>query len=124
MILNFLLVGLGGGIGAMLRYAISSVPYKGNFPIQTLVINIMGAIAIGFIAGLAAEKKLSDKTTLFLKTGVCGGYTTFSTFSLEAYQLIHNGNTFLGVLYVALSVVGCIFGVWVGMSLTKFFSKV
>ncbi len=70
----------------MLRYAIGFVPYKGDFPLLTLVINLLGAVLIGFISGIS-DKKLSDNAVLFMKTGVCGGFTTFSTFSLEAYKL-------------------------------------
>ena len=73
-------VGLGGGLGAALRYGISLLPYKGTFPALTLVTNVLGALVIGVIAGLAARKNLSPNLVLFLKTGVCGGFTTFSTF--------------------------------------------
>ena len=81
-------VGLGGALGAVLRYGISLLPYKGEFPVLTLVTNVLGAFVIGCIAGMAARKDLPADLVLFLKTGVCGGFTTFSTFSLEAYTLI------------------------------------
>ena len=84
---GFLCVGAGGALGAMLRYGISLIPYKGNFPLLTLVTNVLGALAIGYIAGTAAKRDVPADMVLFLKTGVCGGFTTFSTFSLEAYGL-------------------------------------
>ena len=114
---GFIFVGLGGALGAMLRYAISLVPYKNTFPLSTLIINIIGALLIGYITGLAVKKDFSDNVILFLKTGLCGGFTTFSTFSLEAYNLFQSGNYGCAVLYILLSVIGCIIGVWCGMSL-------
>lgn len=117
--MNFLLVGLGGGLGAILRYAVSCVPYRGSFPVLTLITNLTGAVLIGLIVGLSVRKNLPGSAVLFLKTGVCGGYTTFSTFSLEAYQLFSTGSQAAGTLYVLLSVLGCIVGVWLGTLLAK-----
>ena len=114
---GFIFVGFGGALGAMLRYAISLVPYKHTFPIPTLIINIIGALLIGYITGLAVKKNLSSNILLFLKTGLCGGFTTFSTFSLEAYNLFQSGNYAFAVLYIIFSVIGCIIGVWCGMLL-------
>ena len=119
MALKFLMVGLGGAIGAMLMYAISCIPYKGTFPVLTLITNLTGAVLIGVIVGLASQKKISDSTQLFLKTGICGGYTTFSAFSLETVQLFQGGQSFQGLLYLLFSVAGCIAGVWIGMFLTR-----
>ncbi|MBQ3427458.1 MAG: fluoride efflux transporter CrcB [Clostridia bacterium] len=112
---GFIFVGFGGALGAMLRYAISLVPYKNTFPMPTLIINIIGALLIGYITGLAVKKNLSSDVILFLKTGLCGGFTTFSTFSLEAYNLFQSGSYACAVLYLLLSVIGCIIGVWCGM---------
>lgn len=119
MALKFLMVGLGGAIGAMLRYAINCIPYKGTFPVLTLITNFTGAVLIGAIVGLASQKKVSDNTQLFLKTGICGGYTTFSTFSLETFQLFQGSQYLQGILYLILSVVGCLAGVWIGTLLTR-----
>lgn len=114
---GFIFVGLGGALGAMLRYGISLVPYKNEFPLPTLIINIVGALLIGYITGLAVKKNLPSDVILFLKTGLCGGFTTFSTFSLEAYNLFQNGNYGYAALYILLSVTGCIIGVWCGTML-------
>lgn len=116
---GFIFVGLGGAVGAMLRYAISLVPYKHTFPLPTLIINIIGALLIGYIAGLAIKKDMPQSIILFLKTGLCGGFTTFSTFSLEAYNLLKAGNYVQTVLYVLLSVIGCVVGVMCGIALSK-----
>lgn len=111
---SLMLVGCGGALGAMLRYAIGLIPVRSTFPVLTLVINFLGAIAIGLIAEAASAQQLSQKSTLFWKTGVCGGFTTFSTFSLEAMTLFQEKQWLLGSLYVVLSVIGCLCGVLLG----------
>ena len=116
--MNFLFVAFGGAVGAMARYAISLIPVKTGFPILTLITNIAGAILIGFIVGLTSNKyNISANTVLFWKTGVCGGFTTFSTFSLEAFNLLDNKQYTLGGLYIVLSVTCCIIGILCGKKL-------
>lgn len=113
--MNVIYVGLGGAIGAMLRYGISLLPYRGTFPILTLATNVLGALVIGFLAGTAAKRNVSPGLLLFLKTGLCGGFTTFSTFSLEAFQLFQKGLPGAAVLYVCLSVGLCLGGIAAGL---------
>ncbi|MCR5088384.1 MAG: fluoride efflux transporter CrcB [Oscillospiraceae bacterium] len=116
--MEFLFVGLGGALGAMGRYAISLFPVKMSFPLLTLLTNILGAVLIGFIAGLVnGNREISPNAVLFWKTGVCGGFTTFSTFSLEAYNLLDQGRNAAALLYALLSVGLCIFGICCGRRL-------
>lgn len=114
MLIQFVMVGLGGALGSMLRYLISLIPVNNTFPFLTLITNLLGALLIGFIVGLSDNLFISKKFLLFLKTGVCGGFTTFSTFSLEAIQLFQRGEPFLGTLYATLSVILCLLGIVIG----------
>lgn len=110
----FLAVGLGGALGAMGRYGISLIPLKSVFPWLTLLTNVLGALVIGFVVGVTADNAASPNTVLFWKTGVCGGFTTFSTFSLETLRLLEGGQTDAGLLYAGASLMLCIAGVYIG----------
>ena len=102
--MNCLMVGLGGFIGSVSRCLISKIPmgFGTGFPVNTFVINIIGAFAIGCIAS-AAGKDMDARLLLFLKVGLCGGFTTFSTFSLETTRLMETGQWAAAVSYVAAS---------------------
>ncbi|MCF0229598.1 MAG: fluoride efflux transporter CrcB [Parasporobacterium sp.] len=113
--MNIVCIALGGALGAVLRYFISLIPYKSEFPLLTLATNVIGAVIIGFVAGYASRKGMHRNVLLFLKTGFCGGFTTFSTFSLEALMLVKSGKTVTAVIYMCLSAVLCITGVFIGM---------
>ncbi len=119
--MSFLFVALGGALGAVARYAISLIPVKPGFPILTLITNIIGAVLIGFIVGVTSNREgISDNTILFWKTGVCGGFTTFSTFSLEAFNLFENKQYAISGIYVILSCVCCLLGIFFGKKLASF----
>lgn len=117
--MSFLFVALGGALGAIGRYAISLIPVKTEFPILTLSTNIIGAILIGFIVGVVSNRSnVSENAVLFWKTGVCGGFTTFSTFSLETVTLFEKKAYFSGSIYIVLSLSFCILGIFLGKKLT------
>ena len=120
---SVLLVGMGGALGAVGRYGLSLLPWRGEFPLLTLLTNLLGAVLIGFIAGLAGRGRLNPSAALFWKTGVCGGFTTFSAFSLEAVQLFEKGRHLAGSLYILLSLLLCLAGVLAGQALSRLFAK-
>ena len=116
--MEFIFVALGGALGAIARYAMSLIPVKSEFPVMTLITNILGAVLIGFIVGLTSNREdISKNTVLFWKTGVCGGFTTFSTFSLEAFNMLDNKQYVAGSLYIILSCGCCILGILCGKKL-------
>ena len=115
MILNCLFVGLGGFVGSVLSYLVSLVPleHESGFPLVTLGINVLGAFLLGLIMTAAGRSSgLDARTLLFLKVGVCGGFTTFSTFALEAHGLLSGGKPLVAMLYMIISVVLCVFAIY------------
>ena len=125
------LVASGGAAGSVLRYAVSGVaqrlfahgvgsgaPGIASFPAGTLVVNVSGSLLIGLIAGLAESRSLlSAEARLLLVTGVLGGYTTFSAFSLETLLLLRSGQTLTALASVALQVVLGVAAAFAGFSL-------
>ena len=122
---GFLLVFLGGGLGSMLRHATNraSGAFLGpDFPYGTMFVNITGSLAIGFIAGwFALRGQGGQMLPLFLTTGVLGGYTTFSTFSLDMALLWERGNVWAVAIYLLVSVVTSIVAVFAGLALARAF---
>lgn len=116
--LKILYVGIGGFIGASLRYIISyhSPKLFGNhFPFGTLIVNVIGGLLIGFIMELSlSTDSISPNLRLFLTTGIMGGLTTFSTFSYETVNLISEGNYIGGTLNICLNLFLSIIGVVLG----------
>ena len=121
--LNYLLVFVGGGLGSTLRHTINilSQRWLGTaFPYHTFIINITGSTVMGLIAGyLAFKGEASQPWRLFLMTGVLGGYTTFSAYSLDAALLYERGELGLAALYVIGSVVLSIAGLFGGLALVR-----
>ena len=121
--MNYVLVFVGGGLGASLRHFINVVCAKflgTAFPYSTFIINISGSTVMGLIAGyLAFKGEASQPWRLFLMTGILGGYTTFSAFSLDAAVLYERGEVGLTLLYVLGSVVLSILGLFAGLALVR-----
>ncbi|MCX7319926.1 MAG: fluoride efflux transporter CrcB [Hyphomicrobiales bacterium] len=124
--MNFVLVFVGGGLGATLRHLINLTCARcmaPGFPWGTFVINITGSTVMGLIAGYFAFKGgASQSLRLFLMTGILGGYTTFSAFSLDAALLYERGELGLSLTYVLGSVVLSIAGLFAGMALVRHFA--
>ncbi len=123
--MNYLLVFIGGGLGAILRYALTVTSGKAfgtNFPWGTFIINITGSTVMGLIAGyLAFKGEASQSLRLFIMTGVLGGYTTFSAFSLDAGLLYDRGEIGLALAYVLGSVLLAIAGLFAGLAIVRSF---
>jgi len=116
------LVGLGSFIGGSLRYLIAQIvqsKFLSAFPYGTFTVNIVGCFVIGLVFGLSTKMNLSPEWRLFLATGICGGFTTFSAFSLETMQLLREGQSFFALLYVAASILFGLLAVYLGMTLLK-----
>jgi CrcB protein len=124
--MNYLIVFLGGGIGAALRHGVnlaSARQFGTDFPYGTLLINVTGSLVMGLTAGYFAFKGgASQPLRLFLTTGILGGYTTFSAFSLDAALLYERGALGLAAVYVLASVGLSILGLFAGLALVRSFA--
>jgi CrcB protein len=117
----YLLAGLGGAIGSVGRVMMTNLITRwmgDEFPFGTIVVNITGAILMGLLAGYSVSDPgkliFSPAARTFLMIGVLGGYTTFSSFSLQTFLLLEQGNLSGALLNVLLSVVLCVAGIWIG----------
>ena len=120
--IQILSVGAGGFIGAVLRFFMGKLPLKEMtiFPVNTLLINLIGAFAIGLVAAAGSRYGAENSNlVLFLKVGLCGGFTTFSTFALENFTLINENRTGMALFYMILSFSACIAGVLAGSALAR-----
>lgn len=123
--LTWLAVAAGGALGSMARFwmtgAVAAVAGT-QFPHGTLLINVLGSFAIGLIAGLSLIPErivLHPDLRIFMMVGICGGFTTFSSFSLQTLELMQKGEMGPALLYVAGSVILCLLCVWLGWCLGR-----
>ncbi len=120
---NYLLVFVGGGLGAAARYWLSGMVYTrlGNaFPFGTLVVNIVGCFMIGLLMSLLEDRFLVyPSIRIFLTIGILGGFTTFSSFSFETITLLQDGQILYGTTNILISIITCVGGTWIGFSLGK-----
>ena len=123
MIKQILLVGFGGFIGSAARYLLSGTITKWfltPFPVGTFIVNILGCLLIGIIYGVASRFGwLTEEWRLFLATGICGGFTTFSAFALEGFKLMEISEYWTFAGYTLLSVIFCLLAVFFGVSISK-----
>ena len=123
MIKNFLIVGVGGAVGSMLRYAVQKffqAQTAAAFPTGTLLVNIAGCFLIGILWSLVSRSLTwNDEMKLLLMTGFCGGFTTFSAFTLEGIGLLKENRTVLFVIYLTASVVGGLLATFIGIRIVK-----
>jgi CrcB protein len=121
--MGFLVVFLGGGLGAAMRHGVNLgvARWLGTgFPFGTLTVNVTGSLVMGLLAGYFAFKgDASQSWRLFLTTGILGGYTTFSAFSLDAALLYERGAMGLALVYVLVSVIASIAGLFAGLWIAR-----
>ena len=122
--MNFLMVALGGALGSVLRYSagfgVANI-WPQHLYIATVLVNILGCFLIGCaFSWFLLRPDVSGMTTLLLMTGFLGGFTTFSTFSLDALRLLNDGQPVQALLYMGVTLVGGLLATWLGMTLIKF----
>jgi CrcB protein len=117
MLNNILLVGLGGGLGSILRY-LCQRSLNAGFPYGTLLVNVLGCFIIGLFWGLFT-RHLDESKRLFLVTGFCGGFTTFSSFTYEGVQLILENRWFTFAIYTVISITVGLLATFLGFKLTN-----
>lgn len=110
----------GGALGAAARYLTATgLGLRGGWPLGTFAVNLIGGFLMGLLAALVLKGAASEAARLFLGVGVLGGFTTFSAFSLEGFQMIERGQWGMAALYAGASVVGSIAALAVGYSLVR-----
>jgi CrcB protein len=123
-LLNIMLIALGGAIGSVLRYLTSTGMHAllgRDFPYGTLTVNVIGSWLMGFLAIiiLARFANLADELRSLLLIGFLGGYTTFSAFSIESFNLLSNGLLLKALLNILLSITLCLLATWLGFIVAK-----
>ncbi len=127
--ISYLWVSLGGALGSAARFWVSGFTadrFGAVFPLGTLLVNVSGSLAIGLLAGLTnAEGRflVSPSFREFFMIGVCGGYTTFSSFSLQTFALVQNGEWMRAGINAVASFTLCLVAVWLGYFCTSLISK-
>lgn len=123
----YIFVGLGGALGSMLRYLLSSsIKTQNNFPLGTFIINVVGSFLIGLIAFYAEKNNLDSRLVLFLKVGFCGGFTTFSTFAFEIFKMGDTNKFGTGLFYAGLSIILSLFAIYMAreIAIKVFWNKI
>jgi CrcB protein len=114
---NFILVAVGGAVGSMARYAVSLIPANSTLPWQTFCVNIAGSFIIGILVALFRSAAISSSLYMLFAVGLCGGFTTFSSFSAESLTLLLNKQILLFGLYTVLGVVTCLLACYAGFKI-------
>lgn len=121
--LRLFLVAAGGAIGTLFRYLLSGLDYKfsnGVFPFSTFLINLTGSFVIGFLWGLFEGLTVSPNVRMFIFIGVLGGFTTFSTFSLENFNLLRDGEIKIALWNIFITNIAGIVLVFIGFILSRY----
>ncbi|MEM6319652.1 MAG: fluoride efflux transporter CrcB [Bacteroidota bacterium] len=116
---SFFWVFIGGGLGSMCRYGIARLLHAQNWnsAVATLMANVLACIVLGALLGWSLKGELSNTTKLLMMTGFCGGFSTFSTFSMETFQFLQAGNYGYAFLNILGSLLTCLLGIFIGLKL-------
>ncbi len=114
---------IGGGIGSTLRFFTGKFfsSFIPTFPIGTLFSNVISTFILGLVFGLFSLKNINNNSYLFLATGICGGFSTYSTFTLESMNLIQSGNVSYGLINIGLNLILCFLSLAIGIAISKQF---
>jgi len=120
--LNLLAIALGGAIGSVARYLLSTFVLRVSgtlFPLGTFIVNLIGCLVFGVIAGATTQRvQISPTVRLFLLTGILGGFTTFSSYAFESFVLVRDGQFLWATINVVGQVVAGLVGLWMGYVVT------
>ena len=119
---TLILIGTGGFIGTIFRYSLSQFIHTrvlSTFPFGTLGVNLLGCLVIGLVLALIGRTNMNSEWQLFLATGICGGFTTFSAFSNETLGLLRNGQLWHASAYILASVLLGVLATFIGYSIVK-----
>ena len=114
---SYLLVFIGGGLGSICRYGISHMlsNQNWNFPLATFLANVLSCIVLGWMVGLSLKQGVGIEGKFLIMTGFCGGFSTFSTFTNETFQLMQSGQYWTAFLNVSLSLIVCLIFIFLGI---------